>query len=185
MPVAVEPIAEDELVIVTSERERFGHLLVGERPVAVGVIQIIGTVLKKDADRLPGRFANQGFVVVAPFAMGLAAGDIRERPDPGEHLGELVGSLPGNRPAQMPPLLIPAMALPAGSRRSLTFIAFSVSGRISPRRNRAYWSERVSYSKLRFDRPLSNTPGLMKTPTVIGISFLAIRLSKTVGTKSL
>ena len=51
--------------------------------------------------------------------------------------------------AQMPPLLIPAMARPAASWRSFT--VFSTSGRISSRRNRAYWSDRVSYSKLRFD----------------------------------
>ena len=83
--------------------------------------------------------------------------------------------------AQIPPLLIPATARPAGSWRSLRFCVFSTSGRISSRRNRAYWSESVSYSKLRFDRPLSNVPGCTNTPTVTGISFFAIRLSNTVG----
>ena len=51
--------------------------------------------------------------------------------------------------AQMPPLLIPAIARPSASWRSLN--VFSTSGRISSSRNRAYWSESVSYSKLRFD----------------------------------
>src|SRR5688572_25233729 len=78
--------------------------------------------------------------------------------------------------AQIPPELMPQMARPAASDRSFT--VFPTSGRISFSRNLAYWSERVSYSKLRLDRafPLGsaggNAPGLMKTPTVTGISFL-------------
>ena len=55
--------------------------------------------------------------------------------------------------AQMPPLLTPAMARPAGSWRSVT--VFSTSGRISSSRKRAYVSESVSYSTLRFGRAVS------------------------------
>ena len=83
--------------------------------------------------------------------------------------------------AQMPPLLMPADRA-ARRRRGAGCTVFSTSGRISSSRNRAYWSESVSYSKLRFGAGLSaKTPGLMKMPIVTGISPLAIRLSKTVG----
>jgi hypothetical protein len=43
----------------------------------------------------------------------------------------------------------------------------------------------VSYSKLRLERPSANVPGFRKMPTVTGMSPAAIRLSKTVGVKSL
>ena len=58
----------------------------------------------------------------------------------------------------MPPLLVPAIARLAASWRSFT--VFSTSGRISSSRNRAYWSDSVSYSKLRLARPPSNDAGL-------------------------
>src|SRR5438067_3131826 len=78
--------------------------------------------------------------------------------------------------AQMPPELEPEIARSLGSFERLR--VFPTSGRISSRRNRAYWSERVSYSKLRFDPGFApsfsggNVPGLMKIPIAIGISFL-------------
>ena len=59
----------------------------------------------------------------------------------------------------MPPELMPPIARPAASGRNLYVLA--TSGRISFSRKRAYWSERVSYSKLRFDRASSaNLPGV-------------------------
>src|SRR5690349_2581413 len=81
--------------------------------------------------------------------------------------------------AQIPPELIPQIARPAASDRNFT--VFPTSGRISFSRKLAYWLESVSYSKLRFDRPLlaglagGNVPGFTKMPTVTGISFLWIR----------
>ena len=80
----------------------------------------------------------------------------------------------------MPPLLAPEIARLAASWRSFT--VFSTSGRISSSRKRAYWSDSVSYSKLRFAPPSARMPGWMKMPTVTGMSFFAIRLSNTVGT---
>src|SRR5439155_4442061 len=53
---------------------------------------------------------------------------------------------------------------------ALPISLFSTSGRISSRRKRAYWSERVSYSKLRFEPPPARFPGWMKMPTVTGKS---------------
>src|SRR4051812_34376163 len=90
--------------------------------------------------------------------------------------------------AQMPPELAPQIARPAGSARNFT--DFATSGRISCSRNRAYWSEGVSYSKLRFVRQsfsslpgVGNLPGLTNTPTVTGMWVLWIRLSNTTGTR--
>ena len=37
MLAVVAAVAEDELVVVSGERERRGHLLVGQRPVAVAL----------------------------------------------------------------------------------------------------------------------------------------------------
>src|SRR5262245_47163230 len=91
--------------------------------------------------------------------------------------------------AQMPPELLPQMARPAASVRSFT--DFATSGRISDSRKRAYWSEGVSYSKLRLVRQsfsslpgVGNLPGLTNTPTVTGISLALMRLSNTTGARN-
>ncbi len=52
MAVAVKALAEDELIIVLRKRQGLGHLLVGQRPVAVVVVEVVGAVLEEDADRL-------------------------------------------------------------------------------------------------------------------------------------
>src|SRR5206468_1276673 len=90
--------AVDESVIIPRELQALGHLLVGQGPVAVGVVEVVGAILEEDADRLPARLADQGFVVVAPFAPGLAAGDVGEAADPRQHLAKLVRPLPGDGP---------------------------------------------------------------------------------------
>ncbi len=100
--VAVEAVAVDELVIVVGELEGLGHLLVGQRPVAVIVVQVVAAVLEEGADRLLRRLADQGLVVVAALAPGRAAGDVREAADPREHLAELVRPLPGDGPGADP-----------------------------------------------------------------------------------
>ncbi len=86
MLAAVEALAVDEFVIIFGELERLGHLLVGQGPVAVGVVEVVGAVLEEGADRLRGGLADQGLVVMAPFAGGLAAGDVGEATDPGRDL---------------------------------------------------------------------------------------------------
>jgi len=84
--------------------------------------------------------------------------------------------------AQMPPLLIPQRALPAGSLRTLYF--FSISGRISFSRKVAYWSEGVSYSKLRLLRPFSlgledgTVPGFKKHANGYGHFFFVYKVVK-------
>ena len=54
--------------------------------------------------------------------------------------------------AQIPPLLMPQMERSLGSLLMLRSYFFSTKGSISSMRKVAYWSLRVSYSKLRFLR---------------------------------
>src|SRR5262245_5121440 len=63
--VAVEALAVDESIVISRELEGLGHLLIGQRPVPVGVVQIVGSILEEDANRLLPGLANQGLVVVA------------------------------------------------------------------------------------------------------------------------
>ena len=48
--VGVATVAEVEAVVVFGEFEGGGHLLVGEGPVAVGVVEVVGAVLEEDAE---------------------------------------------------------------------------------------------------------------------------------------
>lgn len=60
-------------MIVFGVGESLGHLLVGEPPIAVGVIEVIATVLKPDPDRTFLFLANQGWVDVSATDVGEAA----------------------------------------------------------------------------------------------------------------
>ena len=55
----VAPVAEHELVVVLLVLQRRRHLLVGQRPVAVLVVQVARAVLQEDADRLLLGLADQ------------------------------------------------------------------------------------------------------------------------------
>ena len=83
-------VAVDELVIVTGEVERAGHLLVAQRPVAELVVEIAGAVLQEDADRFPRRLADLA-------GINVAAPNIGEAAHVAEHLAEQVRPLPGGR----------------------------------------------------------------------------------------
>src|SRR5262245_59511568 len=50
VPVAVKSESPLEFEIVAGERQRFGHLLVRQRPIAVRIVQIVLAILQKDAD---------------------------------------------------------------------------------------------------------------------------------------
>src|SRR5262245_47385851 len=93
----MKAVAEREPVIVLRELQRLGHGLIGERPVPIGVVDIVLAVLQEDANRLWRRLANQRRIVVSALAPCGAAGDIREAADPRQHFAELVGPLPRNR----------------------------------------------------------------------------------------
>ncbi len=84
---AVAAFGGDELVIVFCEGEGFGHLLVGEPPVAVGIVEILSAVLKPNAQRAFVLLANEGGVNVS-------AADVGEAADVADDLAEEVGSLP-------------------------------------------------------------------------------------------
>ena len=97
MRAGVVAVAEDELDVVLLELQGFGHLLVGQGPVAVLVVQVVVAVLQEDADRL-GRIglANHDGVGVAAGFQVLAGLYPGETADPGENLAELFGPLPGD-----------------------------------------------------------------------------------------
>ena len=90
----------------------------------------------------------------------------------------------------MPPELMPQMPRPAASSRSLYCLA-DLGQDLLLQEARRTGRDSVSYSKLRLLTRLlpfavalpGTTPGLMKMPIVTGISFLWMRLSKTMGTR--
>jgi hypothetical protein len=92
---AMGPFAENELVVVTGEFQRGRHLLVGQGPVAMFVVQVVGSPLKKDANRLRRRLANQG-------GIDMAATNVHKAADVAEHFAKGVGTLPGDRPGTNP-----------------------------------------------------------------------------------
>src|SRR5207253_3206677 len=80
-------VAVDKLVIIVSELECRGHLLIGEWPAPVRVVQIARAILQEDADRLAWRFAYlPGIDVAAP--------DIGEAAHVTQHFAEEVWPLP-------------------------------------------------------------------------------------------
>src|SRR5262245_65475 len=87
---AVEALAELEAVVVALELQGRRHLLVGQRPVAELVVQVLPAALQEHADGLLRLRADQGRVDVA-------AADVRETADVRQHLAELVRHLPRGR----------------------------------------------------------------------------------------
>src|SRR5439155_17027357 len=81
-------VAENELVIVLGKLQGRGHLLVGQRPVAGVVIQIIGAILEKDADRLARGLADLSRI-------DISAADVREAADMAQDFAKQVGAFPG------------------------------------------------------------------------------------------
>ena len=58
----VRAVAELEPVVVARELQRCGHRLVGERPVAELVVEVVRAILQEHADRLLVRLADQARV---------------------------------------------------------------------------------------------------------------------------
>src|ERR1051325_7553250 len=84
--------------------------------------------------------------------------------------------------AQIPPELDPHVARISGSLVIASEYLLVTNGSASSIRNRDYASPSESYSKLRLLCP-SRVPGFKKIATQTGISFAAIKLSKTSGTR--
>ena len=86
----VGAVAHDEVVVVVHELQCCGHLLIGERPIAVLVVEVTRSVLQEHAQRLVVRLANYRRVDVP-------APNVCEAADMAEHSAVLIGTLPGNR----------------------------------------------------------------------------------------
>src|SRR3954469_3425692 len=86
------------LVIIFRKLQCCRHLLIGQKPVAVRIVQVIGSILKKNPDRLWRRLPNQRRINIA----AAAAGDVWFKRDAGktadlaEDFAKLVGPLPGD-----------------------------------------------------------------------------------------
>ena len=85
---AVTSVGGDDFVSVFGEGEGFGHLLVGEPPIAVGIIEVLATVLKPDAYGAFVLLPNERRISVTPTNVGEAA-------DVADDLAEEVGPFPG------------------------------------------------------------------------------------------
>ena len=90
MIAVVAAVAELEPVVVAFELQRCGHFLIGERPTAVQVVEVIRSVLQEDSQRLLFLLANQRWIDVP-------APNVREAADVAEHLAKLIGPLPRDR----------------------------------------------------------------------------------------
>src|SRR6266487_1233574 len=96
--IAVEAVPVLEPVVVPGVRQGLRQRLIGERPVAVRVVEIVFAVLQEDAYGLARCcLANERLVVVPAFSCGLAAGDIGKAADPGQDLAEFVRTFPRDR----------------------------------------------------------------------------------------
>src|SRR5262249_14185374 len=84
----VPAVAVNELVFIPRELQSGRHLLIGQRPVAMLVVQVVGAVLEEDTDRLPLRLANDARIYVP-------AADVNEAADVAEHFAEQVRPFPG------------------------------------------------------------------------------------------
>ena len=85
--------------------------------------------------------------------------------------------------AQMPPELIPPIARPAASVSEVVFLGDLGQDLLLQEPGVLVGERVVLEAPVRPPRPAAS-PGLMKMPIVTGISFLWIRLSKTIGTRN-
>ena len=90
MVVAVAPFSPHVVHLIAGEDERSFEGLIGDPPVAAVDVEILGTILEEDADRLRLDLPHEGGVFVAT-----AQPDVRA--DATEHPGEGVGAFPGGR----------------------------------------------------------------------------------------
>ena len=79
----------DHPVVVFREPQGCFHLLVCQRPVAVSVVEVIESVLKKHANGLGLSFSNEGGIDMTPSNVDKAT-------DVADYLAECIRSLPGD-----------------------------------------------------------------------------------------
>ena len=66
-------LSTDESVIIASELEGSLHLLVGEPPVSVFIVEVVFTSLQQDSQRTFFSFSDKCFIVVPATNVGKAA----------------------------------------------------------------------------------------------------------------
>lgn len=76
--------------VVFHESQGRVHLLIGQGPVTVLIVQVMTTTLQKNTQRLGLRFADQGRVV-------MSAPNVDEAAHVTQHFLKLVRSFPGDR----------------------------------------------------------------------------------------
>jgi hypothetical protein len=85
--VVAVTFSEIETHIVAHVAEGGVHVFVGGGPVAERIVEVAAAVLQENADRFALRFADERWV-------GVAAHEVHEATDRGEHFAKLVGALP-------------------------------------------------------------------------------------------
>ena len=88
MLAIVASIAEDEAEVIFAELQGGSHLVVGQGPTAVEIIEIIGSILQEYPDVLALGLADD-------TGVDMATADIGEAANMADDLVEIVGSLPG------------------------------------------------------------------------------------------
>src|SRR5881394_4343218 len=85
-------------VIILRKLQRRRHLLVGQKPVAMRIVQVIGAILEEHANRLWRSFANQRRIYIATAAAGYVwlECDAGKTADLAENFAKLIGPLPGD-----------------------------------------------------------------------------------------
>src|SRR4051812_24064517 len=111
----VATVSQLELVIVTFELQRSRHLLIGQRPVAMKIVEVVLAILKEDSNRLFGRFADESGVIVPLSDVGKAS-------DLTEDFMEQIGPFPRDRPRTDPAGTDPANGAPIGISGDFIFL---------------------------------------------------------------
>src|SRR4051794_15889853 len=89
MLAIVAAIAPGVIDFAAGNFESGGHLLISKEPIASVNVEVVGTVLEKDADGFGFGFANQRGIFIAAAQPDKSA-------DGSEDAAELVGALPGS-----------------------------------------------------------------------------------------
>ena len=90
MPSAMAAFTHDKAVTISLELERRRHFLIGQRPVAVEVVQVLGSFLQEDFQWFLLCLSNQKGVDMAAANIDIAS-------DVTDDLAESIGSFPGGR----------------------------------------------------------------------------------------
>src|ERR1700688_1548831 len=85
---------ETEMKIVASQLERVGHLNTLQRPAAVGLLHILGTVLHPDPDIPLRLFSNHKWIDIAAILFARLPLNGREARNARDHAAEQIRQVP-------------------------------------------------------------------------------------------